>query len=148
MADPSKQPAARFRVPLVIAGTFVLLLAAAIGVRWLSQPVAVELLVSGPVGAQVRVDVTVDGRGETQLVIPPVTLRFTCHELRYAVIPVSASAGNVALEVSTPWSGGSVADKGVLGSVEHAGLSTTSVIGPMTSRHVAQMRTTIEQGDL
>lgn len=126
---------------LIIAGVITLLLGVLVGIAIVNQPRPITIEVTAPTGEAVVCDLVVDGQPETRNGVAPVRYVFEeAAHVDFAVIAVTASAGDVRVELTSGGGSGSAKGIGIRGSA-YAGPAGSGIsIGGMTREHVENMR--------
>lgn len=138
--DQSVTPGAAPRRLIVAAAILLLILAVVFGAAYLQKPQSLEVSISGPRGAEVYLDLVVDGQAQSQVQTVPVTEKFLAREVRFAVIGADPSTGPITVDLAFRRGTASITGDGVRGFFEANGWLSALTYGQMSAAHVDSMR--------
>jgi hypothetical protein len=131
-------------VMLLIAAALTVILGIVVAVAWFAKPEPITMEITEPVGELVICHLVIDGEPDVRHGTAPVIFTMEGGQIEFALIPVSADAGELRLKITSSHAQGSTIGDGIRGTIFSRFGGSGINLGALPPAHIASMRAAIE----
>jgi hypothetical protein len=131
-------------VILLVAAALTVILGIVVVVAFISKPQPVTMEITEPIGEVVICHLVIDGEPDFRHGTAPVIFDVEGGQIEFALIPVSADAGELHLKITSTHAQGSTVGDGIRGTITSRFGGSGMNLGALPPAHIASMRAAIE----